>query len=62
MKNLLLTKARKDIVDKIFIHETPFGDNYSIYFTDSDATVWCSTISEIYLVIYEHLKETNQRG
>ncbi len=61
MKYLLLTKAWKDIVDEIFMHKTPFGDNYSIYFTDSDEAVWCNTISEIYLVIYEHLKETNQR-
>lgn len=58
-KKILLTKKQKDIIDKIFIHYVENKSIFSIYFKNSDDVVWCNTISEIYLAIYEHLKFKN---
>lgn len=33
------------------------GNCYSINFVDSDETVWCDSISEIYMAIEQYVKE-----
>lgn len=57
MGKILLTKEKRKIVESIFEYELPNGKCYSINFTDSEETVWCDSISEIYIEIEKHIKE-----
>lgn len=54
MNKIVLDKRKRKIIDSIFEHDTPNGKCYSIHFVDSDETIWCDTIDEIYIEINKH--------
>lgn len=57
MGKIVLEKKKRKIIESIFEHDTLNGEKcYSIHFTNSEETVWCDSISEVYVEIEKHMK------
>ena len=56
MEKLIVDKNKRKVIDSIFEHDTPNGKCYSIHFTDSDETIWCDNIDEVYIEIDKHFQ------
>lgn len=59
MGKIVLEKSKRKIIDSIFEHDIQdVGKCYSIHFVDSEETIWCNNISEIYMAIEQHINRT----
>lgn len=56
MNKLIIDKNKRKVIDSVFEYDTPNGKCYSIHFTDSDETVWCDNIDEVYIEIKKHFE------
>ncbi len=48
MQKIILQRKDKKLIDNIFEHP---GNIFSVHFTGYEDTVWCKSISEIYIAL-----------
>ena len=60
MDKIVLDRNKRKLIDSIFEHDTDSGKCYSIHFFDTDETVWCDNISEVYVEIEKHVKSRSK--
>lgn len=60
MNKIALDRNKRKLIDSIFEHDTSGGKCYSIHFADTDETVWCDDICEVYVEIEKHMKSRSK--
>ena len=62
MSKFVIDKNKRKIIESIYEWETSNGKCYSIRFTNSDETVWCDNISDIYIAIEKNIQKSKEEA